>query len=378
MKKLLSFFLLFVSLPSYAYEIIRDPIFENYFNSFKETDEELNTVLLVDSNEPNAFVFGNKIYFTTELIKLIEDEDALKSIYYHELGHIKKKHFETRKIKNESNKGKKTLNNIFSIGLGILVQNADLVIASMLTLDKNLVNDLSRHSIRDEIQADDFMLNKIEKNNLNTNGLINFFKTLPDQKNHYFQSHPRASERINLLKKYSNNNKNKNSNTFEWIKAKYSMNSEIEEFNKFFLDLEMGINSEYEVSNMIKDSVIKYELYKKGFLVDQIDEIFLNLIEINNSSYLKLEFLNSILDFNLIEYYPTIEKQKHNKQIQKEYFYFFLIGKYYNLIDKVDLANFYFCQFYQLSKSLDKSNYYCKNYDITAIPEIDTSYALFK
>ena len=140
----------------------------------------------------------------------------------------------------------------------------------------------------------------------------------------------------------------------------------------------MGINSEYEVSNMIEDSVIKYELYKKGFLVDQIDEIFLNLIEINNSSYLKLEFLNSILDFNLIEYYPTIEKQKHNKQIQKEYFYFFLIGKYYNLIDKVDLANFYFCQFYQLSRSEDKSNYYCKNYDITAIPEIDTSYALFK
>ena len=145
--------------------------------------------------------------------------------------------------------------------MGILVQNADLIIASMLTLDKNLVNDLSRHSIRDEIQADDFMLNKIEKNNLNTNGLINFFKTLPNQKNHYFQSHPQASERINLLKKYSNNNKNKNSNTFEWIKAKYSMNSEIEEFNKFFLDLEMGINSEYKLSNMIEDSVIKYELY---------------------------------------------------------------------------------------------------------------------
>ena len=97
MKKLLSFFLLFVSLPSYAYDIIRDPIFENYFNSLKEIDDELNTVLLADSNEPNAFVFGNKIYFTTELIKLIEDEDALKSIYYHELGHIKKKTFRNKK-----------------------------------------------------------------------------------------------------------------------------------------------------------------------------------------------------------------------------------------------------------------------------------------
>ena len=93
MKKLFSLFLLFVSLPSYAYEIIRDPIFENYFNLLKETNNDHNTVLLVDSNVPNAFVFSNKIYFTTELIKLIEDEDALKSIYYHELGHIKKKKF---------------------------------------------------------------------------------------------------------------------------------------------------------------------------------------------------------------------------------------------------------------------------------------------
>ena len=42
------------------------------------------------------------------------------------------------------------------------------------------------------------------------------------------------------------------------------------------------------------------------------------------------------------------------------------------------LANFYFCQFYQLSRSLDKSKYYCENYDIKAVPEIDTSYALFK
>ena len=43
------------------------------------------------------------------------------------------------------------------------------------------------------------------------------------------------------------------------------MNSKIEEFNKFFLDLEMGINSEYELSNIIEDSIIKYELYKKVF-----------------------------------------------------------------------------------------------------------------
>ena len=57
-------------------------------------------------------------------------------------------------------------------------------------------------------------LQRIQKYNLNTNGLINFFKNLPDQKNHYFQSHPRPQERINILDRYSSDNKNNNSIIF--------------------------------------------------------------------------------------------------------------------------------------------------------------------
>jgi hypothetical protein len=378
LKILLKVLLIFFIVPVNALEIVRDPIFENYFSFAEDSNTSVNNVFLINSNEPNAFVYGNKIFFTTELIKLIEDEDALKAIYFHELGHIKNNHFESKKIKLDNDKSLRKLNNLFSIGLAIISKNPNLGVASSLTLDKNLINDLSKHSIRHEIQADDFMINKIRDFDLNTNGLINFFKYLPDHKNHYFQSHPRPEQRINMLNKYSNNDKNSNSITFEWIKAKYSNNSQIKEFNDFFSNLEKGIIKNLLLEDLIDKSIIEYELYKKGFLSDQSEQIYLNLMKMNDNSYIKIEFYNTVIDSNLDSYFALIEKDKNNSYLQEEYFYFWLIGKFYNNLKKNNLSNYYFCQFYQLSRSIDKSDYYCNNYDINNIPETDISYALFK
>ena len=378
LKILLKVFLIFFIVPVNALEIVRDPIFENYFSFAEDSSTSVNNVFLINSNELNAFVYGNKIFFTTELIKLIEDEDALKAIYFHELGHIKNNHFESKKIKLDNDKSLRKINNLFSIGLAIISKNPNLGVASSLTLDKNLINDLSKHSIRHEIQADEFMINKIRDFDLNTSGLINFFKYLPDQKNYYFQSHPRPEQRINMLNKYSNNDKNSNSITFEWIKAKYSNNSQIKEFNDFFSNLEKGIIKNLLLEDLIDKSIIEYELYKKGFLSDQSEQIYLNLMKINDNSYIKIEFYNTVIDSNLDSYFSLIEKDKNNNYLQEEYFYFWLIGKFYNTLKKNNLSNYYFCQFYQLSRSIDKSNYYCNNYDINNIPETDISYALFK
>jgi predicted Zn-dependent protease len=82
LKILINLIVIFYSKPLIALEIIRDPIFENYFNTIEE-DQNINNVYLLKSDTPNAFVMGDYIYFTTDLLKIIEDEDALKSIYYH-------------------------------------------------------------------------------------------------------------------------------------------------------------------------------------------------------------------------------------------------------------------------------------------------------
>ena len=69
-KYIFIFALLFVFNNLYSYEIIRDPIFENYFDNLsKELDLNKVDVYLVKNKKPNAFVINESIYFTTGLLK---------------------------------------------------------------------------------------------------------------------------------------------------------------------------------------------------------------------------------------------------------------------------------------------------------------------
>ena len=62
------FFFFFNNL--YSYEIIRDPIFEDYFDNIsKELKLNKIDVYLVKNKSANAFVINNNIYFTTGLLK---------------------------------------------------------------------------------------------------------------------------------------------------------------------------------------------------------------------------------------------------------------------------------------------------------------------
>ena len=157
---------------------------------------------IVLDSKPNAFVIENNIYFTSELIKIIEDEDSLKSIYFHELGHIIHSHYASKKIKVIDAKKSNSLNNLLSIGLAIISGDPSIGVASSLTINQKLLRDLSYNSIKYEIQADDFMVNKIKEKNLNTKGLIKFIDDLNENQNNYFATHPRNEDRINILKSF--------------------------------------------------------------------------------------------------------------------------------------------------------------------------------
>jgi hypothetical protein len=222
------------------------------------------------------------------------------------------------------------------------------------------------------------MLENIRKNKINTSDLIDFFNNIPESNNKFYKSHPTNKNRVISLKKYTNFIKNKNSISFEWLKAKYGRNSNISEFNNFFSSLDKGIINKRD-SKLIEDIYYAdYEIYKTGIMIDDIEQMYLNLIEVNSNSYLKIEFYNMVIDSNITEYFEMIEKNKHNSEIQSEYFFYFLYGKYYNKINSEDLSNFYFCQFYEMAKLKNKSDYYCNKYDINSIPKIDNSYAILK
>ena len=379
MKILISLIILFYSNFSFSYEIIRDPIFENYFHKLQlKYDTPKSKVYLIESNELNAFVIDDSIYFTTEIIKNIKFENVLKSIFFHELGHVFYNHYGSKKINIKNNEKKKLFNNLFSIGAAIFSGNANIGLATNLTIDQKILRDLSTNSIRYEIQADSYMLKMIKKHKINTKQLIKFFDKLPDNSNNFFKSHPNHADRIISLKEFENNKDVDNSIEFEWIKAKYSQNSQVKEFNEFFKNLEMGKVSKNNLYSILDDNLINYEIYKSGIRINNIYEMYQYLTTVNANSYLKIEFFNYAIDNDLNNIFQIIEINKNNQDIHNEYFFYFLYGKYYNKILNDNLSNFYFCQFYTLINITDKSSYFCKKYDIKNIPEIDKSYALFK
>ena len=372
-------FLIFFCTNTYGLEIIRDPIFEDYFKKLElKYNLPVANVYIFEDSEINAFVLDKSIYFSTGMIKQINQEDVLKSIYFHEVGHIYHDHYDSKKLEINSSKKNKIFNNLFSIGAAIFTGNANIGIATNLTIDQSIINNLSTNSIRYEIQADDFMIKKIIENKINTSNLINFLDNLPESNNRFYKSHPTNKNRMISLKKYKNFKKNKNSMNFEWLKAKYGRNSNITEFNNFYTQLDKGIvNINY--TKLIENiNYANYEIYKNGIMIDNIEQMYLNLIKGNSNPYLKIEFYNMIIDNDITNYFEMIEKNKNNSEIQSEYFFYFLYGKYYNKVNSKNLSDFYFCQFYQMINLKNKSDYYCNKYDINSIPKIDNSYALFK
>ena len=223
-----------MSINAYSLEIIRDPIFEDYFKNIQlKYDLPVANVYLVENYDVNAFVLGNNIYFTKGMIKHIKKEDVLKSIYFHEVGHIQHNHYNSKKLEINSSKKNKIYNNILSIGAAIFTGNANIGIATNLSIDQSILNNLSASSIKYEIQADNFMIENIIKSEINTSDLIKFFDSLPES-NSFFKSHPPNKDRVIALEKYANFKKDKNSIIFEWIKAKYGRNSNISEFKEFW------------------------------------------------------------------------------------------------------------------------------------------------
>ena len=79
----------------YAFEILRDQVFEGYLKEtlFELTGEENIEFRLINDTKENAFVIDNNyIFFTKGIFKNISSENSLISIMLHEYGHIKKNH----------------------------------------------------------------------------------------------------------------------------------------------------------------------------------------------------------------------------------------------------------------------------------------------
>ncbi|MDC0861589.1 M48 family metalloprotease, partial [Alphaproteobacteria bacterium] len=299
MKKFLIILILINFNILHASEIIRDHIVEHYLKNIISdiTNTDLNFRLFNDNNS-NAFIIDNNhIFLTKGLFNIINDESALISIMLHEYGHIKKNHLFQKKKKISEVTGLNRYTNIFSAIVGISMSNSDIFFGSTLTLNEVLIQDLLKNSREYEEEADNIMLLYMKKNNINKNSTINFLKYLEQSSpnNKYRASHPSIKSRINKLKKinYKMKDNENNSNEFEFLLAKYYRKSNIQIYNNFFSSIDTG--KYYDIKNDEMAVASKYEIFKKGIEIANIDSIYEKNILKYDNSYMKLEYLNYLL-----------------------------------------------------------------------------------
>jgi|TARA_B110000093_G_C12917001_1_gene387438 hypothetical protein len=359
-----------------ANEIIRDHVLEYYLkdNVFNITNKKIN-FRLIDDSKSNAFVIDNDYIFLTKgLFNIVNDKEALISIMLHEYGHIQKNHIFKKKnqIKKLNKLNKYT--NIFSVLAGVSLGSSDIFFGSSLTLNEVLIQGLLQNTREYEEEADNVMLLYMKKNNINKNSTIEFLNYLEKENSNkaYRNSHPSIKSRINKLKKmnYKMKENGLNDKEFEFLLAKYYKKSNIQIYNNFFSSIEEG--KIYSIENDEMSIASKYEIFKKGIEVDNIDWIYEQNISKYNNSFMKLEYLNYMISND--EILSIIKKKdlyKNNSEVRDEFYFHFIMGKVYDYLNKKNKSNFYFCNFYKKISNQKLKNYYCNKYDISKIGTID-------
>ena len=359
-----------------AIEIIRDQVFEHYLKEtlLELTGEENIEFRLVNDVKENAFVIDNNyIFFTKGILKNISNENALISIMLHEYGHIKKNHVFQKKIKADKLKEFSKYNNIFSLLVGLSLSNTEVMFGTSLTINEGLIQDFLKNSVAFENEADDLMIYYLNKNYLYKQPIYDFLDDLSKNNldDSYRRTHPTINDRKEkVLIHIDKGNKSIKSNKFTYLKAKYFMNSENENYNNFFKNIKNG--KHVKIKDTEFEQIFEYELFKIGMSQENAINIYKSVIEIFDNSYVKLEFLNHLIDN---DYYDLLSKNiniyKNNENIKNEFYYLYIMGKAYDYFNQENESFFYFCNFYKKNNIIRLTNYYCNKYDRNKINIID-------
>jgi len=141
---------------------------------------------------PNAFALpSGEIVLTDEIVKLIDDDDAVMGVLAHELGHLHQRHLMRRLIQSSA----------MGAAATVLFGDVSAVLANIPTVMLDL-----KYSRDVELEADDYAVAMFKANGISPKSLARIFKKLdsePGEFSSYLSTHPASSERIQRILKAS-------------------------------------------------------------------------------------------------------------------------------------------------------------------------------
>ncbi len=146
------------------------------------------TFQVVDDNNVNAFAtMGGYVYIHTGLMETAENEAELASVIGHEIGHIAGRHAIEQMRQRAISQG--------VLSAAGLERSQAVQIGVELAVNR-------RNSREDELEADGFGLDNLQKAGYAPSAMVSFMKKLLQQGNSiptFLSTHPATSERIRLL-----------------------------------------------------------------------------------------------------------------------------------------------------------------------------------
>ncbi len=139
---------------------------------------------------PNAFALpSGQIVLTDEIVKLVDNDDAVMGILAHELGHLHERHLMRRLIQSSA----------IGAAAAALFGDVSTIVATVPTLMLDL-----KYSRDAETEADDYALAMLKANGISPSSLTYLFEKLGEKSGDpppYLSSHPPPAERAERMRR---------------------------------------------------------------------------------------------------------------------------------------------------------------------------------
>jgi len=174
-------------------------VFAQYIKAHEELDPKIHFRSGIGAN---ALALPNgDIVFTDDLVNLVSNDQELVAVLFHELGHLKNKHFTRRLLQGSM------------ISLAVIVLTGDLDTFDIITGIPTLVVDLA-YSREFELEADRYAIDRLKASGLPVESFSIMIKHLaehydeealhhePSKINVFLSTHPHPQERIRQAEQY--------------------------------------------------------------------------------------------------------------------------------------------------------------------------------